>query len=47
MNESPNLLKHQVEILANQLDILKKSHRELQRKYNSLNIWKLLRGRHK
>jgi len=45
--ESPNLLKHQIEILVTQLDSLKKSHNELKRKYNSLNIWKLLRGKHK
>ena len=44
--ESPNLLKHQVDILVQQLDKLSKKHNELQRKYSNLTIWKLLRGKH-
>lgn len=42
-----NLLKRQIDILVLQLDALKRSHTDLQRKYNSLTVWKLLRGKHK
>jgi hypothetical protein len=44
---SNDLMKYQIDVLVNKLDSLKRSHAELQRKYNSLTLWKLLRGNHK
>ncbi len=40
-------LKVQVDILVTEIANLKASYKELKRKYNSLTLWNLLRGKHK